>query len=96
MIGADSFSSSYSEAREKFQEAVAAARGSAESFKHPRSGPGGEELAVDAAWFGPSDASRVLGSRLNKSTTRKQRRCRRKRGNFWRGGHIGLRCVESP
>jgi len=37
-----------------------------------------------------------LGSRLNKSTTRKQRRCRRKRGNFWRGGHIGLRCVESP
>jgi len=60
MIGADSFSSSYSEAREKFQEAVAAARGSAESFKHPRSGPGGEELAVDAAWFGPSDASRVL------------------------------------
>ena len=60
MIGADSFSSSYSEAREKFQEAVAAARGSAESFKHPCSGPGGEELAVDAAWFGPSDASRVL------------------------------------
>jgi len=60
MIGADSFSSSYSEAREKFQEAVAAARGSAESFKHPRSGPGGGELAVDAAWFGPSDASRVL------------------------------------
>src|SRR5208283_2584408 len=60
MIGADSFSSSYSEAREKFQEAVAAARGSAESFKHPRSGPGGEELAVDTAWFGPSDASRVL------------------------------------
>ncbi len=60
MIGADSFSSSYSEAREKFQEAVAAARGSAESYKHPRSGPGGEELAVDAAWFGPSDASQVL------------------------------------
>ena len=60
MIGADSFSRSYSEAREKFQEAVAAAGGRAESFKHPCSGPGGEELAADAAWFGPSDASRVL------------------------------------
>ena len=60
MIGADSFSRSYSEAREKFQEAVAAAGGRAESFKHPCFGPGGEELAADAAWFGPSDASRVL------------------------------------
>ncbi|HTO79145.1 MAG TPA: M14 family metallopeptidase [Methylocystis sp.] len=60
MIGADSFSSSYSEAREKFLEAVAAVGGSPESFKHPGSGPGGEELATDAAWFGPSDASRVL------------------------------------
>ena len=65
MIGADSFSSSYSEAREKFQEAVAAARGSAESFKRPRFGPGGGELAVDAAWFGPSDASRVTTVRLS-------------------------------
>ena len=60
MIGADSFSNSYSEAREKFQEAVAAAGGRAESFKHPCFGPGGEELAADAVWFGPSDASRVL------------------------------------
>jgi hypothetical protein len=60
MIGADGFSSSYSEAREKFQEAVAAAGGGAESFKHPGSGPGGEELAADVAWFGHSDASRVL------------------------------------
>ena len=60
MIGADSFSSSYSEAREKFQEAVAAAGCNAESFKHPCFGPGGEKLAADAAWFGPSDASRVL------------------------------------
>ena len=53
MIGADSFSSSYSEARDKFQEAVVATGGRAESFKHPGSGPGGEELATDAAWFGP-------------------------------------------
>ena len=60
MIGADSFSSSYSEAREKFQQAVAAAGGRAESFKHPDFGPGGEELATDAVWFGPSEASRVL------------------------------------
>jgi len=60
MIGADSFSSSYSEAREKFLEAVAAGGGSAESFQHPCSGPGDEELATDAAWFGPSDARRVL------------------------------------
>ena len=60
MIGADSFSRSYSEARDKFQEAVAATGGRAESFKHPRFGPGGEELAAEVAWFGPSDASRVL------------------------------------
>jgi len=60
MTGADSFSSSYSEAREKFLEAVAVGGGSAESFKHPCSGPDGEELAADAAWFGPSDATRVL------------------------------------
>jgi hypothetical protein len=60
MIGVDSFSGSYSEAREKFLQAVAAAGGSVESFKHPCSGPGGEELATDAAWLGPSDASRTL------------------------------------
>ena len=60
MIDGKSFSRSYSEAREKFQEAVAAGGGRAENHKHPCSGPGGEELAADAAWFGPSDASRVL------------------------------------
>ncbi len=60
MIGADSFSSSYSEARQKFLEAVATGGGSVESFKHPSAGPGGEELATDAAWFGPSDASSAL------------------------------------
>ncbi|ARN81687.1 M14 family metallopeptidase [Methylocystis bryophila] len=60
MTGADSFSSSYSEAREKFLEAVSAADVRVESFKHPCSGPRGEELATDAAWFGPSDASRTL------------------------------------
>jgi len=60
MIGADSFSSSYSEAREKFLEAVAFGGGSVESFQHPSTGPDGEELATDAAWFGPSDASGVL------------------------------------
>ena len=60
MTGADSFSSSYSEAREKFCEAVTAGGGSVESFKHPSAGPGDEELATDAAWFGPSDASSAL------------------------------------
>lgn len=60
MTGADSFSSSYAEAREKFLEAVALGGGEVESFRHPSAGPGGEELAADAAWFGPPDASRVL------------------------------------
>lgn len=60
MTGADSFSSSYSEAREKFLEAVALGGGGVESFKHPSAGPLGEELATDIAWFGPSDASQAL------------------------------------
>ena len=60
MIGADSFSGSYSEARQKFLEAVDVAGVGAKNFKHPLSGPDGEELAADAAWFGPSDASRAL------------------------------------
>jgi hypothetical protein len=56
---ADCFSSSYSEAREKFRTAVAGAA-AVERFEHPKSGPSGEQLTADVAWFGPADAQRVL------------------------------------
>lgn len=58
MSNADAFSRCYSEAREKFLQA--ADRLTVASYEHPVSGPAGEKLATDAAWFGPADASRVL------------------------------------
>lgn len=60
MDSADSFSTSYNEAREKFQSAVSAARGTLESIPRPSNGPNGEELATDVAWLGPREAARVL------------------------------------
>lgn len=50
----------YSEARANFLGACLAAGTSVESYKHPMSGPQGEELATDVAWFGPEDASKLL------------------------------------
>lgn len=54
------FSQSYSEAREKFREAATAAGANLKALPHPSTGPGGEPLAMDVAWIGPRDASRVL------------------------------------
>lgn len=56
--GADAFSRSYSEARQKFLEAAADLV--TETFQHAARGPAGEVLAADVAWHGPSDASSVL------------------------------------
>jgi hypothetical protein len=61
------FSASYSEARAKFLDAVAATGGAAETFVNPKAkGPEGEVLACDVVRFGAADARRVLW--LNSAT----------------------------
>lgn len=60
MNSAESFSADYTEAREKFLRAAAAAGGALESLAHPERGPGGAALHCDVAWFGPRTAERVL------------------------------------
>ncbi|MEM8985779.1 MAG: DUF2817 domain-containing protein, partial [Pseudomonadota bacterium] len=57
----DCFSSTYVEARSKFLSAVRNTDARVETYINPNAkGPEGEDLATDTAWFGPSDASRVL------------------------------------
>jgi hypothetical protein len=60
MNSAESFSASYDEARAKFLAAAKDAGGRLERVKHPERGTAGSELSTDVAWFGPSDAARVL------------------------------------
>jgi hypothetical protein len=54
------FSRGYAEARERFRADCIAAGVPVKSYENPRRGPDGEALAMDAAWFGPRDAARVL------------------------------------
>src|SRR4051794_35849336 len=54
------FAPDYRTARQLFLTEVAEAGGTGKAFVNPHRGPHGEELAADAAWFGPEDASRVL------------------------------------
>lgn len=49
----------YSEARVAFLRAAADAGARVEHHVHPRTGPDGEELAIDVAELGPVDATRV-------------------------------------
>ncbi|HSL74771.1 MAG TPA: M14 family metallopeptidase [Ilumatobacteraceae bacterium] len=51
---------SYQESRERFLDAARAAGASIHSWPHPMTGIDGEELAVDVAVLGPSDATAVL------------------------------------
>ncbi len=60
MNSADSFSTSYDQARAKFIEAAKAAGGVLERVVHPEHGPDGQELSTDISWWGPQDAARVL------------------------------------
>lgn len=53
------FSADYQTARHRFLAATAGAA-RLESYKNPNVGPEGEELATEAAWYGPPEASRVL------------------------------------
>ena len=54
------FASSYAAARASFREACAAAGVPVIAYPHPSTGPHGEELAIDVASIGPSDAKHLL------------------------------------
>jgi hypothetical protein len=54
------FSRNYAEARMRFLDACAEAIVGVRTYEHPERGPEGEQLALDAAWFGSTDADRVL------------------------------------
>lgn len=57
----DCFATSYASARQRFLELVRQKGGRLRHYTHPdKTGPAGEELAVDVATFGSSDASRAL------------------------------------
>ena len=54
------FSPDYATARERFHRAAQAAGARIESLALSARGPAGEPLAIDIAWLGATDASRVL------------------------------------
>lgn len=56
----DHFSPDYKSARAKFRAACAEAGAEITSWVHPLKGFDGEELATDAAWVGPRDATKML------------------------------------
>lgn len=56
----DYFSTDYVTARQRFREAVAAGGGSLEALKLVATGPRGEDLTIDIAWFGSRNPRQVL------------------------------------
>lgn len=56
----DGFGSDYFQARSRFREAVEAEGGVLQAIMHPDAGPGGRDLTMDIAWFGPVAAEAVL------------------------------------
>ena len=60
MNSAESFSATYDEARSRFLDAARTAGGALERIAHPERGPDGKDLSADVAWWGPTDADRVL------------------------------------
>ena len=60
MAGAVYFSSDYTQARQRFLEAAGKAGAKLHCYRHPDTGPEGEDLTTDVAWLGPEDAGRVL------------------------------------
>ena len=57
---AGSFAETYVEAREKFLAALASTGVSPRVYANPNTGPTGEDLACETAWFGPEDAKKVF------------------------------------
>jgi Protein of unknown function (DUF2817) len=60
MNSLQSFSDTYSQAREKFVAAATRAGGAIETITHPERAPDGTALSTDVAWLGPRAAERVL------------------------------------
>jgi len=60
MSVSNAFSSSYAQARIKFLDAAAAAGLAVQSHAHPLKGRDGEDLAMDVARDGPTDAHKLL------------------------------------
>lgn len=56
----DPFSSDYGDARERFLAAATRASAQLSRYRHPDSGPMGEDVSTDVAWIGPADARNVL------------------------------------
>lgn len=54
------FAADFTEARRKFLAAAGDAGAAIESFRHPLTGPSGEELATDVALFGNPQAEKLL------------------------------------
>lgn len=54
------FSADYGQARQRFVTRAGEAGGTLVRYDHALRGPRGEDLACDAAWFGPMDAAAVL------------------------------------
>src|SRR5262245_44802547 len=60
MPNIQSFSASYSEARDKFLSAARIAGAVTHRYDNPAKGPGGESLSTDVAWLGPEEAAKVV------------------------------------
>src|SRR5260221_221039 len=55
------FAKDYQDARKKFLKAAEAAGAALDHFRHPtETGPDGQPLYIDTAWFGPTDATTIL------------------------------------
>ncbi len=54
------FAADYADARRRFHAAVERLGAPVLSYPAPETGPAGEELAADVAWFGPKDAGKVM------------------------------------
>ncbi len=54
------FARTYAAARRKFQLAAELAGTPVRTYRHPMTGPDGEEMANDVVWLGDPDATRVL------------------------------------
>ena len=62
MSNIQSFSTSYSEARDKFLSAARIAGAVTHRYDNPTRGPDGESLSTDVAWLGPEDAAKVVAT----------------------------------
>lgn len=59
-VAVESFARSFTQARDRFLDAVRLTGAPLESHRHPLPGPGGEVLFTDVARIGPAAASRLL------------------------------------